>query len=140
MIICSASIKDAKNIVNIAKLVLPIYYDLDTTLYFIENNIVIKLEINNHIIGFLLAEKQDKNIHIHSIGVSKDHQRNGIGTKLINHLKNFNYSSLSLNVSEINYSGINFYEKNGFLKVKFKKNYYDGLTNNNAYLMCYNNK
>ena len=130
MIICSAIIKDAKNIVNIAKLVLPIYYDLDTTLYFIENNIVIKLEINNQIIGFLLAEKQDKNIHIHSIGVSKDHQRNGIGTKLINHLKNFNYSSLSLNVSEIN----------GFLKVKFKKNYYDGLTNNNAYLMCYNNK
>ena len=137
MIISSADIKDAENIVNIAKLILPIYYDLDTTLYFIENNIVIKLEINNQIIGFLLAEKQDKNIHIHSIGVSKDHQRNGIGTKLINHLKNFNYASLSLNVSEINYSGINFYEKNGFLKVKFKKNYYDGLTNNNAYLMCY---
>ena len=63
-----------------------------------------------------------------------------VGTKLISYLQNYDYSTLTLNVSEENKGGIQFYKKIGFYNIFFKENYYDSLENNNAYLMCYTGK
>lgn len=127
--------KDVEIIVGIAKKVLPIYYDKETTSEFIKNYIAINAILKKKNVGFLLAKMNNKNIHIHSIGVDKNYRRKGVGSSLISFLKVYDYNNLSLNVSEMNTEGIAFYKRLGFINILFKKDYYDCLKNNNAYLM-----
>jgi len=128
--------EDVEMIVSIAEKVLPIYYDKETTSEFIKKYIAIIATLKKKRVGFLLAKMNNKNIHIHSIGVDEKYRRKGVGSSLISFLKVYDYSNLTLNVSEMNIAGISFYKSLGFMNILFKKDYYDNLKNNNAYLMC----
>lgn len=141
IIVENADLQDINQIVVIAKETLPIYYDEESTKTFLENNnIILKAMVNNNIVGFLLAINEKNNIHIHSIGVDKHFRRIGVGKKLISYLKKYDYSTVTLNVSEANDDGIQFYKKIGFFNILFREDYYDSLDNNNAYLMCLTGK
>lgn len=142
MIIDQISYKDYKEIEIIGKDSLPIYYNIEEIGYLHsnqENNIMLKASINNKIIGFIFCviEKDIDNIHINSIAIDKQFRKNGYGTSIINYIKNYN-KNITLNVSQINLIAIIFYKKNGFKIKDIRKNYYENLENNDAYLLEYN--
>ena len=119
-----------------------------------EKNILDYLKNNNNaslayfegekIVGFLIGEliKEEKynNLEIYIIYISIRKRREKIGTKLLNYFisnkKNFNISKIYLEVSEDNVSAIKFYEKNNFVFLNFRHNYY---SYNNKLLnaLCY---
>ena len=54
--------------------------------------------------------ENEKNIHILSIAVTNEYRKNGLGTELINEIKNKN-KSISLYVHTVNEVGINFIKR-----------------------------
>lgn len=128
---------------KIGKVSLPIYYDssnLDNMIYD-RNYLLLKANKNNKIVGFIFSKLEEDNIHIISFAVLPEMRNKGIGTKLINTLKSFNYfSSITLNVLETNLQAINFYYKNNFKKEKILLKYYTTLNNSNALFLKYCNK
>ncbi len=82
---------------------------------------------NDEIVGFAKISSRicegsgwnkRKYCFIYSIGVSKDHHKQGIGKELINAIKNFaknnKCTQIELNVYEFNKNAISFYEHLGF--------------------------
>ncbi|MBQ3115297.1 MAG: ribosomal protein S18-alanine N-acetyltransferase [Clostridia bacterium] len=71
---------------------------------------------------------------ITNIVVIESHRRRGIGKKILNELefcaKEKGMSVLNLEVRETNYKAISLYEKNGFIRDGFRKNYYKSPTEN----------
>ena len=86
--------------------------------------------IKEKIVGFLGLD----NNYIEGIFVNTDNQCNGIGTSLLNKVKE-NRNSLSLNVYKKNISAINFYKKNDF---KITSEDIDEKTNEIEYIMTWN--
>lgn len=94
-------------------------------------------ELNGEIIGYFDLLISYENAELANIGVLKQYQHNGIGTKMMeyinqlvqkNHCENF-----TLEVRMSNENAIQLYEKFGFKIVSSRKNYYaDG---EDAYLM-----
>ncbi len=94
-------------------------------------------ELNGEIIGYFDLLISYENAELANIGVSRQYQHNGIGTKMMeyinqlvqkNHCENF-----TLEVRMSNENAIHLYEKFGFKIVSSRKNYYaDG---EDAYLM-----
>ncbi len=94
-------------------------------------------ELNGEIIGYFDLLISYENAELANIGVLKQYQHNGIGTKMMeyinqlvqkNHCENF-----TLEVRMSNENAIHLYEKFGFKIVSSRKNYYaDG---EDAYLM-----
>ena len=144
MKIRQATISDASSIYELNKECLPIYFSLleHISLILAPFFLVIVAERNNgEIIGYMIGQYETDNFHIYSIGVSNKYRRKGIGKMLIDYLvtnHNNDYKSITLNVHDLNESGINFYKKNGFQIEKTLKNYYDGnlkSTSQNALFM-----
>jgi len=93
-----------------------------------EKNILIALETEKEIIGFLYAyeetkghlpfHKKRKYIVIDNIVIDENYRNNGYGEKLLNHIieyaKNGNYNDIVLNVYRFNENAIKLYEKKGF--------------------------
>tara|TARA_Y100000991_G_C21941226_1_gene335371 strand:- start:228 stop:653 length:426 start_codon:yes stop_codon:yes gene_type:complete len=123
---------------KIGKETLKIYYDqydiqsLDN----INNNILLKGIMDNHIIGFIFCSDNDNNIHINSFAIKEEYQNKGYGTQFINKIKEYN-KTLSLNTEEENHNAIQFYKKNEFQIKELRYNYYENLKNSNAYFMKY---
>ncbi len=86
--------------------------------------------IKEKIVGFLGLD----NNYIEGIFVNTNNQCNGIGTSLLNKVKE-NRNSLSLNVYKKNISAINFYKKNDF---KITSEDIDEKTNEIEYIMTWN--
>ena len=80
------------------------------------------------IIGYLIFREIEPEIEIFKIGVKKEYQRKGVGTKLIQKLieiaKEKNISKIFLEVKASNLSAYNFYKKLGFKEMYRRKNYY----------------
>jgi len=80
------------------------------------------------IIGYLIFREIKPEIEILKIGVRKEYQRKGVGTKLIQKLieiaKEKNISKIFLEVKTSNLSAYNFYKKLGFKEMYRRKNYY----------------
>ena len=80
------------------------------------------------IIGYLIFREIEPEIEILKIGVRKEYQRKGVGTKLIQKLieiaKEKNISKIFLEVKASNLSAYNFYKKLGFKEMYRRKNYY----------------
>ena len=99
------------------------------------NNFVHQLQ------GFLLLGVIEDEAEILSLGVKTTVRRNGIGKYLIERAKNFSavyqIKSILLEVAETNRSAVEFYKKQGFLKVGIRKNYYifSGKNKKNALIM-----
>lgn len=136
--------KDFKEIEAIGQSVLPIYYTM-LDLHQMRNKkkfLLFKIVSGVEIVGFIILEKEVKNLHICSIGIVKEYQRHGIATGVLDWIKKkYKDYSLSLNVHVENTKAISCYEKNGFRKKKFLSNYYCVFIScNDAYYMVYSQK
>ena len=97
-----------------------------------KNNFSIGLWDFNKLVGFILGSlifiEKKSEYEILLIYVSKYFRKRGYASYLINSLINSNYlyplKKISLEVSENNFSAINFYKKNGFKKVGIRNQYY----------------
>lgn len=133
-----AGFTDIYNIYCCNKAVLPIYYSIEEYLFIIfasTNKELLVAEIDDELVGYLLAEYDGSFLHIMSFGVYPKYRRHKIGTKLIHELVNIaknkpNVNTLSLNVHADNKGGVLFYEKYGFKKNKRLVNYYSGTLKN----------
>jgi diamine N-acetyltransferase len=93
-----------------------------------EKNILIALETEKEIIGFLYAyeetkghlpfHKKRKYIVIDNIVIDENYRNNGYGEKLLDYIieyaKNGKYNDILLNVYRFNENAIKLYEKKGF--------------------------
>ena len=83
-----------------------------------------------NLVGVLIGEtiKNDKeyDLELHILFVSKDERRKKIATKLLNYIEtnNLNFSKIFIEVAEDNVEAINFYQKNNFVFLNFRHNYY----------------
>jgi len=136
--ISKAENNDFNLIVEIGKNSLPIYYNVDDLVMLkATKHIIFKIESNNNICGFMVCRETEKNIHILSIAVTKEFRKYGLGTELINEIKNKN-KSISLYVHTVNEVGINFYKKNNFKIKDILFGYYDNFDiDKDAYKMIY---
>jgi ribosomal-protein-alanine N-acetyltransferase len=86
------------------------------------------LKEKEKIIGYLIFREIKPEIEVFKIGVKKEYQRKGLGTKLMQKLIEFakekNISKIFLEVKASNLSAYNFYKKLGFKETYRRKNYY----------------
>lgn len=124
---------DLHEIEKIGEQSLPYHHNAQVLKYMLKDpkNILLKVEEysneNNNIIGgFLLAEKRNKGqrLHINSIAINPKYRHLGLGTKLLDKIKEYKCLDITLNVMETNTIARNFYEKNGFTCLKKLHNYY----------------
>ena len=88
--------------------------------YFEENNLV------GVLIGDTIKNVKEYDLELHILFVSKDKRRKKIATKLLNYIEtnNLNFSKIFIEVAEDNVEAINFYQKNNFVFLNFRHNYY----------------
>ena len=88
--------------------------------YFIANNLV------GLLIGDAIKNDKDYELELHILFVSKDQRRKQIATKLLNYVETniIKFSQIFLEVAEDNVEAINFYQKNNFVFLNFRHNYY----------------
>uniref|UniRef100_A0A7V4JPV9 [Ribosomal protein bS18]-alanine N-acetyltransferase n=1 Tax=Thermodesulfobacterium geofontis TaxID=1295609 RepID=A0A7V4JPV9_9BACT len=87
------------------------------------------LKKKEKIIGYLIFREIKPEIEIFKIGVKKEYQRKGVGTKLMQKLIEFakekNINKIFLEVKASNLPAYNFYKKLGFKETYRRKRYYD---------------
>ena len=106
---------------------------------------------NNYSIGYYEADnlagvligdtiKNDNafDLELHILFVSKNLRRKKIATKLLNYIEtnNVNFSKIFIEVAEDNVEAINFYQKNNFVFLNFRHNYYR-YNNKNIHAKCF---
>lgn len=90
-------------------------------------NKLLVIEKQESIIGFIHFMIFADYIDTVDIVVDKNYRNQGLGTKLLKSLDQFNVKEIVLEVKETNEIAINFYLKNGFAKVGIRKGYYNGV-------------
>ncbi len=96
------------------------------------NNFSIGYFIGNKLNAIMIGEKITNNenfdLDIHIFLVSKDKRRNNVGSNILSFVeknKDLNHiKQIYLEVSENNFNAIKFYEKNNFVFLRFRHNYY----------------
>ena len=88
--------------------------------YFEDNNLV------GVLIGDTIINDKEYDLELHILFVSKHQRRKKIATKLLNYIEtnNLNFSKIFIEVAEDNVEAINFYQKNNFVFLNFRHNYY----------------
>ena len=78
------------------------------------------------LIGDTIQNDNEYDLELHILFVSKDLRRKKIATKLLNYIEtnNVNFSNIFIEVAEDNIDAINFYQKNNFVFLNFRHNYY----------------
>ena len=78
------------------------------------------------LVGDTIKNDKDYDLELHILFVSKDQRRKKIATKLLNYVeKNIIYfSKIFIEVAADNVDAINFYQKNNFVFLNFRHNYY----------------
>ena len=95
-----------------------------------DNNYSLGYFEDNNLLGVLIGDtiKNDKvyDLELYILFVSKDERRKKIATKLLNYIEtnNLNFSKIFIEVAEDNEEAINFYQKNNFVFLNFRHNYY----------------
>ena len=95
-----------------------------------DNNYSLGYFEDNNLVGVLIGDtiKNDKeyDLELHILFVSKHQRRKKIATKLLNYIEtnNLNFSKIFIEVAEDNVEAINFYQKNNFVFLNFRHNYY----------------
>ena len=94
------------------------------------NNYSLGYYQGNNLVGVLIGDtiKNDKeyDLELHILFVSKNLRRKKIATKLLNYIEtnNVNFSKIFIEVAEDNVGAISFYQKNNFVFLNFRHNYY----------------
>ena len=84
----------------------------------------------NELVGLLIGDaiKNDKDydLELHILFVSKEQRRKQIATKLLNYVETniIKFSQIFIEVAEDNLDAISFYQKNNFVFLNFRPNYY----------------
>lgn len=127
------SIEDLKSIKNVFASEFDNFWSYDVLEEELEcdNSYVIVAKVDeNTIVGFAGLKVILDEADIMNIVVKKDFRHNGIGSilleNLINHSKDLNLKTITLEVNENNLSAIRLYDKFSFDKLGIRKNYYDG--------------
>lgn len=129
--IIKSEIKHIEKIVDIGRKSLPIYYDEINLINLIndKNHKIYLIEIEEKIVGFIIYEKLNINLHIKSLAIDPEYRRKGYGSELLlfikGKLKNRDY--ITLYVLKSNEDAINLYKKNEFKFNKLLKKYYTTL-------------
>ena len=95
-----------------------------------DNNYSLGYFEDNNLVGILIGDtiKNDKvyDLELHILFVSKDERRKKIATKLLNYIEtnNLDFAKIFIEVAEDNVEAINFYQKNNFVFLNFRHNYY----------------
>ncbi len=95
-----------------------------------DNNYSLGYFQDNNLVGVLIGDtiKNDKeyDLELHILFISKDERRKKIATKLLNYIEtnNLNFSKIFIEVAKDNVEAINFYQKNNFVFLNFRHNYY----------------
>jgi len=78
------------------------------------------------LVGDTIKNDKDYDLELHILFVSKDQRRKKIATKLLNYVeKNIIYfSKIFIEVAADNVDAISFYQKNNFVFLNFRHNYY----------------
>ena len=78
------------------------------------------------LIGDIIKNVNEYDLELHILFVSKDLRRKKIATKLLNYIEinSVNFSKIFIEVAEDNVDAIRFYQKNNFVFLKFRNNYY----------------
>ncbi len=82
------------------------------------------LRVDELTVGYILFNHYDENTEILMMGVWHKFMRIGIGTDLINMVKNIS-NTITLEVRKSNERAIGFYERNGFVLFKQMEKYYE---------------
>ena len=84
--------------------------------------------IQNELVGYMLFQKAEEEIELHTIGVTGRYQRQGIGKRLMEKLmteaKTFGTEGISLQVRVSNTPAQKLYLSFGFVNVGLRKKYY----------------
>lgn len=93
----------------------------------IENNIMLCVQIDNTVCGYIFADFVLDEVNLNRIAVHGDYRKKGIATKLLNAL--FDNTAdfaqkIMLEVRKSNTAAISLYEKNGFKIDGIRKNFY----------------
>ena len=106
---------------------------------------------NNYSLGYYVADKlsgiligdkikndKEYELELHILFVSKDLRRKKIATKLLNYIEtnNLNFSKIFIEVAGDNVGAISFYQKNNFVFLNFRHNYYK-YNNKNIHAKCF---
>jgi len=125
-----AKLRDLPEILKIEKEVFPepwSFYSFIFELNYPSNYFVV-LEIENEIIGYMIAGEYEESYHLKNIAIKKEYQGKGYGKFLLNHLiekaKKENKKFVFLEVRISNERAIKFYEKFGFRRNRILKGYY----------------
>ena len=78
------------------------------------------------LIGDTIKNNNAYDLELHILFVSKDLRRKKIATKLLNYIEtnDVNFSKIFIEVAEDNVGAISFYQKNNFVFLNFRHNYY----------------
>ena len=127
------SIEDLKSIKNVLASDYDNFWSYDVLEEELEcdnSYVIVAKNDENSIVGFAGLKVILDEADIMNIVVKKDFRHNGIGSilleNLINHSKNLNLKTITLEVNENNLSAIRLYDKFSFDKLGIRKNYYDG--------------
>ena len=107
-----------------------------------DNNYSLGYYEANNLAGVLIGDsiKNDKDyeLELHILFVSKDLRRKQIATKLLNYVEgnNINFSKIFIEVAEDNVEAISFYQKNNFVFLNFRHNYYK-YNDKNIHAKCF---
>ena len=141
MFIQKANINDVIKIEKCGEKCLPIYYDRYHLINMMHQNnyLIFKLSDDVNLLGFIVVRLDASNNHILSIGVDPLYRKQKVGTKLIQYIKDlYPEYSITLYVQQSNKIAIEFYQKNRFIQIGEKINYYPHLDCTDAYVFKYN--
>ena len=94
------------------------------------NNYSLGYYEGNKLGGVLIGDKvkndKEYDLELHILFITKDLRRKKIATKLLNYIEtnNVNFSKIFIEVAENNTDAISFYQKNNFVFLNFRHNYY----------------
>ena len=137
--IVTAELKDLKEILDLqylayqseAKLfndykIQPLTETLDELITEYNNGIILKLVIDNRIIGSIRAHEENNTAYIGKLMVHPYYQHKGYGTKLLNEIeKYYPNKRYELFTSARSINNIKLYEKNGYRRFDIKN--FDGI-------------
>ena len=107
-----------------------------------DNNYSLGYFQDNNLEGVLIGDKikndKEYDLELHILFVSKDQRRKKIATKLLNYIEtnDLNFSKIFIEVAEDNVEAINLYQKNNFVFLNFRHNYYR-YNNKNIHAKCF---
>ena len=90
------------------------------------------------LIGDTIKDDKNYNLELHILFVSKNLRRKQIASKLLNYIEtnNINFSKIFIEVAEDNLEAISFYQKNNFVFLNFRHNYYK-YNDKNIHAKCF---